>query len=127
MRLLYRKNGRSYLARSSWERAVMDYLDQQGIPFEYEPKKFAVAYKFGRTVRKGWYLPDFYLPTLGVWWEIKGRFTVVAQAKVRAFRETYPEERLEVLKEKDLLALGIRLAWTPEERAHMRRGVWPFE
>lgn len=105
----------------------MDYLDREGIPFEYEPRKFAVTYKYGRTVRKGWYIPDFYLPTLGVWWEVKGRFTVVAQAKVKSFRENYPEETLIVLKEKDLAAKGIRLAWTQSEMESIRRGVWPFE
>jgi hypothetical protein len=43
------------------------FFDRIGTPFEYEPQGFDLGPKFGR------YLPDFYLPDIGLWVEIKPR------------------------------------------------------
>lgn len=56
-------NGRRYRSRieARWS-VVFDALD---LPFEYE--------KEGYELQSGWYLPDFWLPTLDCWIEIKGK------------------------------------------------------
>ena len=44
------------------------FLDTLGVPWEYEPQGFEIGPEFQRRR----YLPDFYLPTLGTWVEVKG-------------------------------------------------------
>jgi hypothetical protein len=50
--------------RSRLEARWAVFLDNLGVPWQYEPEGFDL----GHT----WYLPDFYLPTLGAWYEVKG-------------------------------------------------------
>lgn len=50
--------------RSKTEAQWAVFFDTLGIPFQYEPRKF----DFGDFR----YIPDFYLPDLGIWIEIKG-------------------------------------------------------
>ena len=56
-------NGRRFRSRLEARWAV--FYDALGIPYAYEPEGFDLD-------EAGWYLPDFYLPTLDVWIEIKG-------------------------------------------------------
>jgi len=52
--------------RSTWERNFARILDQLfHVLYQYEPKVFVLS--DGRTYR-----PDFYLPSLGIWVEVKG-------------------------------------------------------
>ena len=57
---LYR--GITYRSRTEARWAV--FLDELRIPFAYEPNGF--------DLDGDWYLPDFWLPTPGVWLEVKG-------------------------------------------------------
>jgi len=75
--------------RSSYEVITADKLTELGIPWQYEPKRFVLK---DRT-----YLPDFYLPTEGVFWEVKGWFNSHAQETIKQFRELYPEIPLVVI------------------------------
>ena len=50
--------------RSTYETRMAAVLERAGIPFAYEPMRFDMGY---RT-----YVPDFYLPTRGLWIETKG-------------------------------------------------------
>jgi hypothetical protein len=50
--------------RSRLEARWAVFMDYLGVPWQYEPEGFDL----GDT----WYLPDFYLPTLGAWYEVKG-------------------------------------------------------
>jgi hypothetical protein len=68
---------------------VATYLDNLGVRWDYEPKRFDL----GRRT----YLPDFFLPDNGCYWETKGWFGSDAQAVVSDFRKFYPEECLVVI------------------------------
>ena len=75
--------------RSSWEIKIAEWLDKQKWKWLYEPKRF--------ELRDRTYCPDFYLPDLNMWWEIKGWFHKKHQETIRQFRELYPSERLVVI------------------------------
>jgi len=77
--------------RSSYEVRVAKALDAYGIAWEYEPKRFNLG-----TCS---YLPDFYLPGLGVYWEVKGYFGRESQKKIELFRSMHPETPLVVATE----------------------------
>ncbi|HXI15423.1 MAG TPA: NUMOD3 domain-containing DNA-binding protein [Chloroflexota bacterium] len=81
--------GESQKMRSSWEVAVATGLDAAGIRWLYEPKRFTLT---DRT-----YTPDFFLPDLGIYWEVKGWFQPRDQETIRRFRMECPEETLVVL------------------------------
>ena len=53
-----------YLFRSRLEARWAVFLDAMGIRYEYE--------KEGYQLDAGWYLPDFWLPELNIWVEVKG-------------------------------------------------------
>jgi len=55
---------KGHWVRSSWERMVADWLFGHGVEYLYEPLRFW----FGRYS----YLPDFYIPSLDLWIEVKG-------------------------------------------------------
>ena len=75
--------------RSSWEVKIAEWLDKQNWKWLYEPKRF--------ELKDMTYLPDFYLPSLNVWWEVKGWFDKQSRERISQFRELYPNERLLVL------------------------------
>lgn len=56
-------------------------LDEAGIAWEYEPRRFKLSWCT--------YLPDFYLPELDIWVEIKGFFRSdgVERRKIDTFRQ----------------------------------------
>jgi hypothetical protein len=57
-----------YRFRSRLEARWCVFFKTLGIPFEYEPQ----GYEVGPAERRRRYLPDFYLPTLRTWVEVKG-------------------------------------------------------
>ena len=91
-RAIYR--GQSF--RSSWEVRVAKRLDEFGIRWEYEAHRFDLG--------ECTYLPDFYLPDQGVFWEVKGWLDARSQRKTLLFREQHPETPL-VLVTKSVLQL----------------------
>jgi hypothetical protein len=54
--------------RSGFELIIALAFEHLNIPFKYEPRKFKLI--IGKL--KVWYIPDFYLPTLNLWVEVKG-------------------------------------------------------
>lgn len=56
----------NYHFRSRQEARFAVWLNEMDIPYRYEPE----GYSLGNGV---YYLPDFYLPTLALWVEIKGK------------------------------------------------------
>lgn len=56
-------NGQKFRSRTEARWAV--FFDRQGIEWEYE--------KEGYDLQGHWYLPDFWLPQVGVWAEVKGK------------------------------------------------------
>lgn len=55
---------KGYRFRSRLEARWAVFFDALGLQWEYEPEGFDLG-------EAGWYLPDFYLPQLGAWLEIK--------------------------------------------------------
>lgn len=54
------------LFRSRLEARWAVFFDTLGIQWEYEPQGFELP--------SGRYLPDFWLPSLAAWWEVKGKW-----------------------------------------------------
>lgn len=54
-------------------------MDRAGIAWLYEPRRFRLSWCT--------YKPDFYLPELDVWVEVKGIMTDVSLRKIQSFRE----------------------------------------
>ena len=82
--------------RSSWEISYAKYLDKHKIKWKYEPR----AFDLGNST----YRPDFYLPRVNEWIEIKGYWRKGAKEKFNLFKKLYPEINIKVLNEKKLIA-----------------------
>lgn len=79
-----------YLFRSRLEARWAIYFDTLGIHYEYEKE----GYDLGEA---GWYLPDFWLPQVQMWAEVKGsKFTEEESEKAKklVFITGYPVLRL---------------------------------
>ncbi len=72
--------------RSRTEARVAELLDRQGVSWVYELKRF--------DLDSTTYLPDFYLPDLAMYLEVKG---YIEGEKVPLFREKYPELKILVV------------------------------
>ena len=86
---------------------VATLLDLYGIEWVYEPIEFPLQWGEGGLVTKG-FRPDFWLPELGAFVEITTadqRLVTRKNAKVRRFRELYPEIEISVLYQRDVLGL----------------------
>lgn len=78
-------NYAGYHFRSRLEARWAVFFDHAGIEFEYEPEGFLLPWRF----QEGWnkrttkfrYLPDFWLPALGMWAEVKGRWSAHERIK----------------------------------------------
>jgi len=91
-------NDRKIWLRSSYETRVATVLTKIGIKWEYEPKSFSIP--TDRT-----YTPDFYLPELDIWWEVKGYIRPEAKNKIGWFFLKYNKINLRVLYIDDILKL----------------------
>jgi len=80
--------------RSMFEANYVRFLTVIGVPFEYEPKAFLLSYPDGKLHN---YRPDFYLPTLNIYRELKGWMSSESELKLRLFQEQYPHEHLDVV------------------------------
>ena len=83
----YREDLKQYF-RSKMEANVCRYYIWIKMPWQYEIKEFEFPIKRGTR----YYKPDFFLPTLGSWVEIKGYFRKTDKIKLRRFKKFYPEE-----------------------------------
>tara|TARA_R100001163_G_C4939686_1_gene112090 strand:- start:44 stop:589 length:546 start_codon:yes stop_codon:yes gene_type:complete len=72
---------KGYLCRSRTEARWMVAFDEAGIKYEYEPEGFDLD-------KVGKYLPDFYLPQVDMYAEVKGKqFTLQELKKARALSD----------------------------------------
>ncbi|MDD4972689.1 MAG: hypothetical protein PHT07_24935 [Paludibacter sp.] len=90
----YRKDLNMFL-RSKWEANYARLLNWGRINWSYEPKAFVLEVDGKKTT----YTPDFYNEDLGVWIEVKGYMTEIAEKKIECFKTTYPNEKLILLRE----------------------------
>jgi predicted nuclease of restriction endonuclease-like RecB superfamily len=85
--------------RSSWEIAYAKWLDKQNIKWLYEPK----AFDLGEST----YRPDFYLPEIDTYIEIKGYWRDDAKKKFILCNKLYPKIKIRILNERSLKILRI--------------------
>jgi len=81
--------------RSSYEIAYAKYLCKNKIKWQYEP----IAFDLVSTT----YRPDFYLPKTDEYIEIKGYWTLEAKEKFKLFRYKFPEIKIAILNQKELI------------------------
>jgi hypothetical protein len=81
---------KGYRFRSRLEARWAVFFDALGVKWEYEPE----GYDLGEA---GWYLPDFWLPEMGIWAEVKGRDASVD--------EQYKAYKLSALSKKGVLMI----------------------
>jgi hypoxanthine phosphoribosyltransferase len=91
------------------ERECARLLDFYGVPWQYEPRTFALEETDGRVTEA--FTPDFYLPDQDLYVEV----TVMKQAlvtrknrKLRKLRERYPEVRIKLFYRRDIERLAQR-------------------
>jgi hypoxanthine phosphoribosyltransferase len=92
------------------ERECAKVLDFYGVPWEYEPRTFALEHDAdGRVIEA--FTPDFYLPEQDLYVEI----TVMKQAlvtrknrKLRKLRALYPDVRIKLFYKRDVERLAQR-------------------
>lgn len=92
------------------ELACARLLDFHGVPWEYEPRTFALEHDAdGRVVEA--ITPDFYLPDEDVYLELTAmRQSLVTRKhrKLRKLRARHPEVRVRLLCRRDLELLAAR-------------------
>lgn len=82
---------RGYRFRSRLEARWAVFFDTLGVRWEYEKE----GYDLGPA---GWYLPDFWLPDLEMWAEVKGEpFNSSEEAKARALADASTYEVLQLV------------------------------
>jgi hypoxanthine phosphoribosyltransferase len=92
------------------ERECARLLDFYGVPWEYEPRMFALEEAEDGRVTEA-FTPDFYLPEQDLYVEV----TVMKQAlvtrknrKLRKLRERYPQVRIKLFYRRDIERLAQR-------------------
>ena len=91
-------------------------LDYYGVPWEYEPRSFALRWDAdGRVVQA--FKPDFYLPEQKLYVEItvmKQSLVTRKNRKIRRLRELYPDVKVKLFYRRDIERLaqryGLKLA-----------------
>ena len=104
-KITHGKGGRynNIYMRSSYEIAYAKYLDKNNIKWLYEPKAFELLVNGKETT----YTPDFYLPDLNRYIEIKGYWRVDAREKFKQFINIYNSIDLIVFGKNELVKMGI--------------------
>jgi hypothetical protein len=81
------KTGDKLICQGSYERDVVDYLNQEQINYKWQPRSF-------KTPLNSFYRPDFYDEDRDVWVEIKGWMREDAKVKWLWFKTLYPNAEL---------------------------------
>jgi hypothetical protein len=90
------------------ERECAQILDFHGIPWDYEPRTFALELDDEGTVVEA-FTPDFYLPDQDLYLEIttmKQSLVTKKNRKMRRLRELHPEIRVKLFYKRDIEALA---------------------
>lgn len=85
-------------------------MDFYGIPWDYEPRSFAVEWDDDGSPTK-YFTPDFYLPDEDQYLEIttmNQKLVTKKNRKVRRLNELYPGIRCRVLYQRDYLHLVLK-------------------
>ncbi|HUM42288.1 MAG TPA: hypothetical protein PKI14_05000 [Fervidobacterium sp.] len=95
------KTGEKVPCYGTWEQKVAEYFNDNEINYEKEKRTFKLA-DLNQT-----YTPDFYLPDLDLWVEVKGRVYDAWQKKWNSFQKL--GLNAEVWDKKVLLSKGIKV------------------
>ena len=98
----YKKGTKTKGKKSKFEAEVAGWLDEKGVKYEYEKKK----YRYFTTHQ---YTPDFILEN-GVILEVKGYFAADDRAKLLALKKFYPE-------------LDIRMVFKKNNKIHKKSAM----
>jgi len=85
-----RKDGTVIMMDSTWEVMMADKLNELDIKWERDPG-MKLEYKT-RGGRKRNYIPDFYLPDLDIYIEVKGYWTDAAKHKMKDIIKRNPDK-----------------------------------
>jgi len=75
--------------RSKWEANIARTFNYSNITWTFEPKRFCFD-DISDGIES--YLPDFYLPELDIWIEVKGWMKELDQLRINKFKTFYPDE-----------------------------------
>jgi hypothetical protein len=90
------------------ERECAQILDFHGIPWDYEPRTFALELDDEGTLVEA-FTPDFYLPDQDLYLEIttmKQSLVTKKNRKMRRLRELHPEIKVKLFYKRDIEALA---------------------
>lgn len=93
--------------RSSYEAAVVLFLDAAKYHWKFEPQAFNITYQYQGKRFVGTYRPDFYVDEFGKYLEVKGYWRDDARVKFEAFKQEYPNLSIEVWDTRKLKEMGI--------------------
>ena len=83
-----------HYVRSSWEADLARIFRFLELDYQYEPKTFELTRPNGSTLT---YTPDFYVPSLKQYFEVKGWMDAASAEKIALFEAQYPAETLTVI------------------------------
>lgn len=89
------------------ERRFARILDFYGVPWEYEPVEFVLQWDDEGRPTAG-FRPDFWLPEPGLFVELttlNQRLVTKKNGKVRRLHQLYPDVRVKILYQRDILGL----------------------
>jgi hypothetical protein len=92
------------------ERECAQILDFHGIPWDYEPRTFALELDDEGTLVEA-FTPDFYLPDQDLYLEIttmKQSLVTKKNRKMRRLRELHPEIKVKLFYKRDIEALAAK-------------------
>ncbi len=102
-----KEDGTKVWMRSSWEIKFAKYLNKHKIGWLYEFKVFPITYLYEGKMKEGNYLPDFYLPIFDKYVEVKGYWRDKSKFKFEAFKEQYPNEKIQLVMKEEMKELGL--------------------
>ena len=85
-------------------------LDYYGIPWDYEPRSFALEWNKDGSIKVA-FAPDFYLPDQDLYVELttlRPKLVTKKNRKIRRMNEQYPEINVQLWKRSDLRNLMLR-------------------
>lgn len=104
-----RKDLNNTFFRSAWEANIARYYNFINVKWEFEPKTFVFENITRGSVS---YTPDFYLPELDKWVEVKGWMDGKSKTKLKRFKQQYPEEykKLQLITQKEYNEIKRKVA-----------------
>jgi len=97
--------GRITKFRSTWEAAFARYLDNNYLKWAYEAHAWLLS--DGSA-----YIPDFWVPSIDTYFEVKGWMSEESARKLKLFQEEYPDIDLRIIDKGAFDRIGIDLKST---------------